>query len=91
MNHAVPVIVETGLEEKDQISIAGQIGPGELVVTRGNQRLIPGQEVIVENVKESGLSETTSGPTPGPEARMGGGGQPATSQNAPPSSSQKEE
>lgn len=91
MNHAVPVIVETGLEEKDQISIAGQIGPGELVVTRGNQRLIPGQEVIVENAKESGPPETTSGPAPGPEARMGGGGQSATPQNAPPSSSQKEE
>jgi len=56
---AVAEFVQTGLEQQDRISISGNIKPGELVVIRGNERLVPGrpQPVAVQNVRQF------SGPT----------------------------
>lgn len=52
---ALPVVVQMGLALKEKISITGQIKPGEIVVVRGNQRLIPGQPVIINNAAELNL------------------------------------
>ena len=47
---AVPVEVNTGIAFKDLIQITGPVEMGQLVVTRGNERLKPNQPVkIVDN------------------------------------------
>lgn len=42
-----PVPVELGGGEEDWIAVRGALKPGERVVTSGNERLVPGQSVIV--------------------------------------------
>ncbi len=54
-NIAMPVVVRTGLENRANIAIFGKIKPGELVVIRGNERLMPGQPVeIIKTEKAAG-------------------------------------
>ena len=44
-----PVPVELGLSEAGRIQVIGQLQPGQQVVVEGNERLRPGQHVIVTN------------------------------------------
>ena len=40
-------VIETGLAVDDRVEILSGLGHGDLVVTRGNERLIPGQPVLI--------------------------------------------
>jgi len=42
-----PVPVQTGVALDGRIAVEAELQPGDLVVTRGNERLRPGQEVVV--------------------------------------------
>ncbi len=46
-----PVIVETGQGVGSWIVVRGELRPGEKVVTRGNERLRPGQPVHGEHLE----------------------------------------
>jgi RND family efflux transporter MFP subunit len=54
---AVPVQVNTGIAYKDLIQITGPVETGQLVVTRGNERLRPNQPVKI--VDKDGIPEGT--------------------------------
>jgi multidrug efflux pump subunit AcrA (membrane-fusion protein) len=42
-----PVPVELGASEGNLVQILGQVQPGQLVVVQGNERLRPGQDVVI--------------------------------------------
>lgn len=46
-NQAVRAEVRTGIAAKDMIEVIGDIQPGDRVVIRGNERLRPGNQVVV--------------------------------------------
>ena len=48
-NKAVKVAVTTGIASKDMIEVIGEIQPGDRVVIRGNERLLPGSSVTIVN------------------------------------------
>ena len=54
-----PVPVELGIAVGQAVAITGPVTPGQYVVVQGNERLRPGQPVMVQKVVEVGL---TSGP-----------------------------
>jgi multidrug efflux pump subunit AcrA (membrane-fusion protein) len=54
---AIPVVVETGLEELSAVAVFGELKAGELVVVRGNEFLMPGQAVKITN---EGILKTPS-------------------------------
>jgi RND family efflux transporter MFP subunit len=45
-----PVPVQLGVSEGNMIQIRGGIEPGQLVVVQGNERLRPGQDVMIQRV-----------------------------------------
>jgi RND family efflux transporter MFP subunit len=45
-----PVPVQLGLSEGSMIQVRGGLAPGQMVVVQGNERLRPGQDVIVQRV-----------------------------------------
>jgi RND family efflux transporter MFP subunit len=45
-----PMPVQLGLSEGSMIQVRGGLAPGQLVVVQGNERLRPGQDVIVQRV-----------------------------------------
>ena len=47
-----PVPVELGVAAPNLIQVTGEIKPGQLVVVEGNERLRPGQDVVVSRVIE---------------------------------------
>lgn len=49
---AEAVAVKTGLAHGDMIEIIGDVRPQDLVVTRGNERLRPGMEVMIQERSE---------------------------------------
>ncbi len=57
-NIAMPIMVETGLEYTEKVAVFGKLKPNELVVIRGNERLRPGQPIIILNTKQLGLKQT---------------------------------
>ncbi len=56
-NIAMPMPVETGLEYTNRIAVFGQIRRGDIVVTRGNERLRPGEPVIILNADKLGIAK----------------------------------
>ena len=84
----------------DRFEIVSGLAPGELVVTRGNERLRPGQDVQIRGGRPPGGTDgkrgnrpgsvSGSGPASGPGSRPGGGRQPGTADTSgasPPASS----
>jgi len=57
-NIAMPVMVETGLEYLEKVAVFGKLKPNELVVIKGNERLRPGQPVIILNAEKLGLKQS---------------------------------
>jgi RND family efflux transporter MFP subunit len=55
-----PVPVQLGLSEGSMIQVRGGLAPGQLVVVQGNERLRPGQDVIVQRVIPPPGAETRS-------------------------------
>ncbi|HXV75938.1 MAG TPA: efflux RND transporter periplasmic adaptor subunit [Candidatus Polarisedimenticolaceae bacterium] len=51
---ARPVSVRTGRGAGTRVEVTGNLSPGDLVVVRGNERLSPGQPVIVETAHGDG-------------------------------------
>ena len=47
-----PVPVDVGVATRNLIQVKGAIKPAQLVVVEGNERLRPGQEVVVKRVVE---------------------------------------
>ncbi len=50
-----PVPVELGVSQGQEIQVTGNVQPGELVVVEGNERLRPGQTVIIDAIREVGV------------------------------------
>jgi len=50
-NKSEKISIRTGITGGDQIEIIGDLHPGDKVVTRGNERLRPGQTVKITNLK----------------------------------------
>ncbi len=49
---AAPVAVETGIAQGELIQVIGNLQPGQQVITRGNERLRPGQSIaIIETIQ----------------------------------------
>ncbi len=44
---AAPVAVETGIAQGELIQVIGNLQPGQQVITRGNERLRPGQSIAI--------------------------------------------
>lgn len=62
---ARPVPVRTGDAVGTLICIEAEIAEGELVVTRGNERLRPGQPIMVAGAAPAPAKPTPAKPTPG--------------------------
>ena len=45
------VPVTLGVASRDWIQVVGKIQAGQIVVTKGNERLRPGQEVVIKSVE----------------------------------------
>ena len=57
--NAFPVPVKLGINRGNQVQVIGDVSPGMKVVTRGNERLQPGQAVIHQSkTGDTGLSGT---------------------------------
>lgn len=48
-----PIPVELGVSQGEQIQATGGVDPGQLVVVEGNERLRPGQRVVIAEVREA--------------------------------------
>lgn len=59
---AEKVDVTTGASDGDLIEVVGELSVGDLVVTRGAERLRPGQPVMVTNTSEGGGGPSVAGP-----------------------------
>lgn len=57
---ATPTPVELGVAQGRLIQVTGQLPPGQLVVVEGNERLRPGQEVLITDIVTSDQSTTTA-------------------------------
>ncbi|NIP84930.1 MAG: efflux RND transporter periplasmic adaptor subunit, partial [Planctomycetales bacterium] len=62
-----PVVVQLGVAEGTWIQVRGQLTADQQVVVQGNERLRPGQEVVVTQVVQPPVGE--SSPSPLSEAR----------------------
>ncbi|MCB1583815.1 MAG: efflux RND transporter periplasmic adaptor subunit [Xanthomonadales bacterium] len=51
-NKSIKTAVTTGIAQGDYIEISGEIQAGDQVVTRGNERMMPGQEVQILPAKD---------------------------------------
>jgi len=81
MGRALPVMVQTGLEERDQVAVYGELKAGDLVVVRGNERLQPGMPVTamgpdgkpIEQTEPDGATGAEKPSGPGASAKEAGG------------------
>lgn len=60
-----PVPVQVGTPSGNMIQVTGGLQPGQLVVVQGNERLRPGQDVVIQRVIEPPVA-TAPGSTGGP-------------------------
>ena len=52
-----PVSVDVGAAIKNWIEVRGRIAANDLVVVEGNERLRPGQEVLITDTRDSTLED----------------------------------
>lgn len=60
VGRVTPVPVQLGVAAGESIQVIGQIQPGQLVVTEGNERLIPGQQVTIQRIVDQGVAVPTA-------------------------------
>jgi multidrug efflux pump subunit AcrA (membrane-fusion protein) len=70
-----PVVVQLGVAEGSWIQVSGALEAGQRVVSEGNERLRPGQEVVVTRLLDPPANE--------PHATTVGEAQPARSSTSP--------
>jgi membrane fusion protein (multidrug efflux system) len=65
---AFPVEVTVGPSHEQDVEVTGDIAPGQIVVTEGNERLRPGQKVQIAKPDDGG-KEPEKGQGPPPEKK----------------------
>ena len=62
-----PVPVQLGVSDGDEVQVSGNLRPGQKIVVRGNERLMPGEPVVVADeprqAKPPSVPVPPSGPT----------------------------